>query len=130
MSLLSQPKSDHLRQLYWRDEILQLLFWIEGEGFGEQVETATLERFLELDKVAAAAHLERLSRDGLLEQDESGAYRLSLRGREEGGRIFATEFSDLTQPAHGACGRECWCRSSSVEAAACQEERRAWRLDP
>lgn len=118
-----------MRTLYWRDEILQLLFWIEGEGFGERVEVSTLGRFLDLDAMDARSHLMQLQANGLLERDESGGYRLSRRGRDEGGRIFATEFDDLTQPAHGACGPECWCRTSSAEAAACEAERRAWSMD-
>ena len=127
MSMLSQPKSQPLRWLYWRDEILQLLFWIEGEGFGQQLEVEALERFLGLDAEAARKHLELLEREGLLEPAEGG-YRLSARGRMEGGRMFAEGFADLTQPAHGACGPECWCRSSEAEAVACEADRRAWAI--
>lgn len=128
MSVLSQPKSEQLRQLYWRDEILQLLFWIEGEGFGERVEIVTLERFLGLDAAGAERHLEQLARDGYLERDRSGGYRLSARGRDEGGRIFSAEYADLTQPGHGACGPECWCRTSSIEAEACHAEQQSWTM--
>ncbi len=128
MSLVGQPKSEELRELYWRDEILQLLFWIQGEGFGQRVEAATLERFLGLNAQSSATHLERLEAEGLLQHDEMGAYELSDRGRSEGGRIFSAEFAHLTQPAHGACGPGCWCRTSSIEAAACEEDRRSWAL--
>ena len=37
MEQLHEPKPDALRALYWRDEILQLMFWIHGEGFGDEV---------------------------------------------------------------------------------------------
>jgi predicted transcriptional regulator of viral defense system len=129
MSVIGQPKSEGLRQLYWRDEILQLLFWIQGEGFGQRIEVETLERFLTLDAVSSTAHLERLAAQGLLERDDLGGYQLSDLGRSEGGRIFAAEFAHLTQPAHGACGPECWCRTSSAEAAACEEDRRSWAMN-
>lgn len=128
MSLLGEPKSEGLRQIYWRDEILQLLFWIQGEGFGRSVDVETLERFLGLDALASVVHLERLEGEGLLERYGPGAYGLSARGSGEAGRIFSAEFAHLTQPAHGACGTDCWCRSSSAEAAACEEDRRTWAL--
>lgn len=128
MSLVGQPKSEELRKLYWRDEILQLLFWIQGEGFGQQIEVATLERFLGLDAQASATHLGRLEAEGLLRCDELGVCELSERGRSEGARIFSEEFAHLTQAAHGACGPGCWCRTSSSEAAACDEDRRSWAM--
>ncbi len=128
MSLVGQPKSHELRQLYWRDEILQLLFWIQGEGFGRSVDAKTLERFLGLDAAASTAHLERMKSADLLRQDRSGAYQLSERGRAEACRIFSQEFAHLTGPAHGACGPECWCRTSPVEAVACEADRRSWAI--
>ncbi len=128
MSLLSQPKSESLRLLYWRDEILQLLFWIEGEGFGQQVEVVMLERFLGLDAETARALLQHLSEEGLLDRSGLEGYQLSERGRGEAARIFSQEFAGLTQPAHGACGPECWCRTSTVEAVACEADRRSWAI--
>ncbi|MBA2700803.1 MAG: hypothetical protein H0U58_03760 [Chloroflexi bacterium] len=122
MSDLREPRTEDLRRLFWRDEILQLFFWIEGEGFGDLVGVRTLERFMGLDPAAAVIHLERLVEDGFIER-EWLSYRLSPRGRAEGGRIFAEEFRDWTRPAHGACGRDCWCRASRLEAEACQAAR-------
>src|SRR6266508_159514 len=43
------PKSDALRALYWRSEILQVMYWLRGEGFGDQVDPGLLERFLGVD---------------------------------------------------------------------------------
>lgn len=128
MSLVGQPKSHELRQLYWRDEILQLLFWIQGEGFGQSIDANALERYLGLDAAASTAHLERMESDDLLKGDGSGVYQLSERGRGEAGRLFSRDFADLTQPAHGACGPECWCRASTVEAVACEADRRSWAI--
>lgn len=120
-----EPKSERLKALYWRDEILQVVFWIEGEGLGDEVDAAVLERFLGLGPGRARAYLERLVDEELLVLTASGEYRLSTRGREEGKRIFAEEFADVTRPAHGECGPECWCHQSPEEADACAEERTA-----
>src|SRR6266498_1031875 len=41
----AQPKSEALRALYWRDEILQVMFWLRGEGFGDDADAPLIERF-------------------------------------------------------------------------------------
>lgn len=118
----SEPKSESLRALYWRDEILQLVFWLQGEGFGDAVDAPTLERFLGIEGATAQAYLDRLVSDGFL-HEVAGRYELSERGRADGARIFAEEFADLTRPAHGECGSDCWCHQSSDEAEACARDR-------
>ena len=121
----SEPKSEALRALYWRDEILQVMFWLEGEGFGDQADAQLLERFLGVDARIGIQYLEQLVTEGLLSRSESGRYELSERGRAEGGRIFSEEFAELTRPTHGECGPDCWCHASPDEAEACLAERLA-----
>lgn len=118
-----EPRSPALRQLFWRDEILQVMFWIQGEGLGDEVTPRMLERFLGVDAAVAATYLDRLVEDGFLEDADEGRYRLSERGRADGGRIFAEEFAELTRPGHGECGADCWCHASVEEAEACYAER-------
>ncbi|MGH4020025.1 MAG: hypothetical protein ACRDT0_12480 [Pseudonocardiaceae bacterium] len=119
MEWLHEPKSDALRALYWRDEILQLMFWIQGEGFGDQVDPSLLERFLGVDAQVGMRYLDRLVSEGLLSCDAQGLYRLTEEGHRHGARVFAQEFADLTQPGHGECGADCWCHASPEEAEAC-----------
>jgi hypothetical protein len=119
----SEPKSPALRQLYWRDEILQVMFWIEGEGLGDEVDVRTVSRFLGVEGDVVVRYLDRLVTEGLLEAAASDRYRLSAQGRADGGRIFAEEFSELTQPGHGECGADCWCHASPEEAEACHDDR-------
>lgn len=120
----AQPKSELLRALYWREEILQVMFWIEGEGFGYEIDPSMLERFLGIDEQRLVPYLARLVEEGLLE-DDGLSYRLSARGRAEGGRIFADEFAELTRPSHGECGPDCWCHASVEEALACAAEQKS-----
>jgi hypothetical protein len=119
MALPRQPKSPQLRQVYWRDEILQLLFWIEGEGFGSEIDVDTMDRFLGPESEIAVLHLDRLVREGYLDRRGSGAFALAERGRSEGSRLFAEEFAALSAPSHGECGAECWCRQAAEEARSC-----------
>lgn len=120
---VSQPKSEAMQALYWREEILQVMFWIQGEGFGDDIDPDTLGRFLGIDGGVGLSYLDRLVSDGLLETVGSGRYRLSAVGKEEGAKIFGDEFADFTKPSHGECGADCWCHGSADEADACVAER-------
>lgn len=123
MEPLHEPKSEGLRALYWRDEILQLMFWIQGEGFGDQSDPALLERFLGVDAQVGVLYLDQLVEEGLLSRDADGLYALTAEGHKHGAHVFANEFADLTQPAHGECGADCWCHASLAEAEVCHAER-------
>jgi hypothetical protein len=125
MERLPEPKSEALRALYWRDEILQLMFWIRGEGFGDEVDPALLERFLGVDAFVGLSYLDRLVEEGLLRRSPELRYELTEQGHEVGGRIFTEEFAELTKPGHGECSASCWCRQSPDEAEACAERRLA-----
>jgi hypothetical protein len=125
---LHPPKSAALRNLYWRSEILQVMYWIRGEGLGDTVDPATIERFLGVEADVGVTYLDRLVDDGLLER-EGDRYRLSARGAEQGAVEFAASFSELTRPAHGECSPDCWCHVSVEEAEACAEERAAHAHD-
>lgn len=123
MEWLHEPKSDALRALYWRDEILQLMFWIQGEGFGDRIDPVLLERFLGVDSQVGIQYLDRLVTEDLLSCDAEGLYQLTAEGHRHGAQVFADEFADLTQPGHGECGADCWCHASPEEADTCFAER-------
>jgi len=122
MDELHPPKSDALRALYWRSEILQVMYWLRGEGLGDVVDAPLLERFLGVDAEVGVRYLDRLVVDGYLNQTDGG-YVLSEVGLEEGKTEFALSFADLTRPAHGECSADCWCHNSVEEAIACAADR-------
>ncbi|HWH29445.1 MAG TPA: hypothetical protein VNU26_10860 [Mycobacteriales bacterium] len=122
MDELHPPKSAALRALYWRSEILQVMFWLRGEGLGDVVDAPLLERFLGVEAAVGVGYLDRLVDDGYLERVPSG-YVLSDSGLAEGRTEFALSFADLTRPTHGECSADCWCQSSVEEALACAAER-------
>lgn len=119
----TEPKSEAVRAMYWRDEILQVMFWLRGEGFGETVNPSLLERFLGVDAEVGLRFLDRLLEEGLLVQTGPQSYTLSPTGLRAGADIFAEEFAELTKPTHGECGPDCWCHNSAEEAEACLSER-------
>jgi hypothetical protein len=119
---LHPPKSAALQALYWRSEILQVMYWLQGEGLGDVVDASLLERFLGVDAEIGVSYLERLVEDGYVERSEAG-FCLSERGLQEGATEFAMSFVDLTRPAHGECSADCWCHASLEEAEACAADR-------
>jgi hypothetical protein len=122
MDQLHPPKSEALRALYWRSEILQVMYWLRGEGLGEVVDAPLLERFLGVDAAVGVGYLDHLVGDGYLDR-VPGGYVLSASGLDEGKTEFALSFADLTRPSHGECSADCWCQTSVEEALACAAER-------
>ena len=119
----SAPKSEALRALYWRSEILRVVYWLYGEGLGDLVDTALIRRYLGVDAhESLSTYLDRLVEEGSLVRDGDW-YALSERGRAEGEVELATAFTDLVHPVLGECYDECWCHMSAVEAEACAGQR-------
>jgi hydrogenase maturation protease len=110
---------DPVQELKRRDEILQVMFWLEGEGLGPDVALADLLRFVD-NPPAVAGALGRLVEDGYVEAEPAvpGArYRLTRLGQDEGRRRFLDEFEPyLARHAHGECGAaDCDCHAGGGE---------------
>ncbi len=92
------------------DEILQILFWLRGEGLASDASASDLERWLSMKRASIEPALLRMSSLGLVEETTPGRFRLTEDGVREGGRRFRDEFSDMTKPGHGECGDpDCEC---------------------
>lgn len=122
--LVRPPKSEALRALYWRSEILQVMYWLRGEGFGDQIDPPILERFLGVEAAIGLQYLDRLVEDDYVER-VGDRYTLSEEGLREGGLEFAMSFEEMTRPTHGECSADCWCHASPEEAEACAADRAA-----
>ena len=86
------------------DEVLQVMYWMRGEGFGSEVAPEDLAVWLGAGPAGVEPLLERLVERGLLRRTGAGRYRLTEDGVAEAGRRFADEFADITRPGHGECG--------------------------
>jgi hydrogenase maturation protease len=100
-----------------RDEVLQVMFWLTGEGLGPDVPADAIARFIG-DERAVAAVLAHLLEQGYAEgRDTAGGeprYRLTPLGEVEGRRRFLDEFAPyLARGAHGGeCGSpDCDCHA-------------------
>jgi hypothetical protein len=116
------PGSDIAR----RDELLELLYWFEGEGFRGAATFDAIVRFLAQPAEVVRATLEVLLRLNEIVYDAaSGEYRLTETGRREGARRFADEFAPLLGQGHGECNDpDCGCHEDPGAAAECHGARR------
>ncbi len=107
-----------LSDIFWRDEILQVMYWHQGEGFGTEITARDLQTFLTTDEQSVVAHLERMVAEGYLERADLSfaaregdspppSYYFTEFGAREGARRFADEFADITKQAHGDCPPDC-----------------------
>jgi coproporphyrinogen III oxidase-like Fe-S oxidoreductase len=97
---------DDMTALQCRDDTLQVMYWMRGEGLGDEVDEAQLSSFLAVEQTLLHEQLEILVDQGLL-AESTGRYSLTEQGLREGGRRFHDEFADLQKTAHGECAPDC-----------------------
>jgi DNA-binding IclR family transcriptional regulator len=119
--MMDDPADDIAR----RDEMLEMLYWTEGEGFGGAATLDAIARFLTHDRRAILRTLSALVARGDVTHDAtSGEYRLTETGRQEAARRFAEEFAPMLNQGHGECNDpDCDCHSDPLSAAECHASR-------
>jgi hypothetical protein len=105
-----------------RDELLQVMYWLRGEGLAKDVAAKDLTRWISLDEIQIHSLLVDLAEAKLVEnisseQTSAARFQLTDSGVNEGGRRFADEFAELTKPGHYECGDpNCECRRTGNPA--------------
>ncbi len=94
---------DSLKGIYWRDEILQVMYWMTGEGLGKEFAVSDLQKFLQTKEEVLSENLESMVTNGMLERAGDDKYALTTLGEQEGGRRFADEFEAMLKPGHFEC---------------------------
>lgn len=115
---------DILEPIFWRDEILQIMYWLRGEGLGEVIAPRDLISFLQIDEEAARSHLLKMKAEGYVSNPENAnakdlldRFQLSDFGISEGKRLFAAEFAGLMAQGHGECNNpDCACHTLGPDA--------------
>lgn len=117
-----------------RDELLQVLFWLEGEGFEAEMHAAGVRRFLQWPDEQIDRGLGELIEDGFAiavgpategtgaaETPATQPVRLTEAGRREGGRRFVSEFATLLSrdTHHGGECHDPECDCHELGPAAC-----------
>jgi hypothetical protein len=105
--MISKPeRPDALARLAQREEVLQICYWYQGEGFGDAYDSAVLKPFLQCERDAIELALHELVERGALVEN-GGRYRFTEQGRRDAGRIFAEGFADFQKQGHGECAAGC-----------------------
>jgi hypothetical protein len=103
-----------------QSELLELLYWLEGEGFGAEATIAGMRRFVSNGDADVRAALDRLVARGDVAV-EADVYALTAVGRREAGRQFADDFADMIKRGHGECDDpSCDCHDNPLGAVACR----------
>lgn len=98
--------------IFWQDEILQVMYWMRGEGFGTEITVPNLQKFLQESKDTLETNLAQLEKNGLVKSTFDGKYELTETGILEGGRRFADEFEGMTNQGHYECNDpDCDCKT-------------------
>ncbi len=106
---------------YWRDEILQVMFWMTGEGFSQEFTTDDLKKFLAAEDDVLVKNIELLVLYGFVEPVGETGYALTNLGKIEGGRLFADEFEEMMKPGHYECSEpDCDCHDPEFAGEACK----------
>jgi hypothetical protein len=116
-------------QLRLRDEVLQVLYWLRGEGLGEEATARQLALWIGTDEKKLSGLLATLVTDGWLEAGvAAGSFRFLELGEREGKRRFADAFADhgLGWGGPGSCGPDCQdCLINGPEQCHAHSERQA-----
>lgn len=108
-----------------QDELLELLYWLEGEGFEGSASLDGIVRFVAKPEAPVRATLDRLIALGNVRHDAaSNEFRLTDVGRVEAARRFAAEFAPFLSQGHGECNDpNCDCHTNPEGAAECHAHR-------
>ena len=104
---MSTTRNDALSRLVNREEVLQICYWYQGEGFGDCYNAAALRPFLNCDETVIDVALRELVEKGDLQSAGAGVYRFTDLGKHEAGRLFADSFADFQKQGHGECDAGC-----------------------
>jgi hypothetical protein len=104
--------NDPVNRLRLQDEILQLMFWMKGEGLAAAPTITELLRLIDIPRDELEQALQRMCLAGLV-ASSGEKFRLTQAGHDEGARRFSEEFAPyLGKESHLECDNPaCDCHS-------------------
>lgn len=98
--------NDAIEQMRVQEEVLEICYWFQGEGFGDTFTPEALKPFLPVEREKIAATFERLCDTGDLRHGDDG-YVFNDTGRRKAGKMFFDTFTEFQQASHGECHAGC-----------------------
>ncbi len=107
-----QHKMPALDILFWREEILQVMYWMDGEDLAKDISAKNLIPLLNTNIDHLLLHLQKNIEGGFLQSadnplTETSLIKLSPHGKKEAGGIFRNAFEGMQKGGHGECGPDC-----------------------
>ncbi|WP_306052126.1 hypothetical protein [Natronococcus wangiae] len=115
--------TDEVDELFWRDEVLEAMYWMIGEGIEEAVATGDLRGFLDAPADVVERTFADLEARERIRETPRG-YVFTESGEREAKRRFADEFAEMQgfTASHTDCGPDCWCHDPDHAAEECPSE--------
>ena len=101
-----EQESGALDRMIVREDVLQICYWFQGEGFGDRFTPQSVMPFLQNDLNTVSAVMADLAKDGTLTHDGE-YYSFSDGGKREAGAMFYDSFTEFQQGTHGECNAGC-----------------------
>ncbi|MDU8944324.1 hypothetical protein [Ovoidimarina sediminis] len=95
-----------LDRMIVREDVLQICYWFQGEGFGDAFTPQAVMPFLQSDPDMVEIVMEELAAEGTLARD-GNTYRFSEGGKRKAGVMFYESFTEFQQGTHGECNAGC-----------------------
>ena len=95
-----------LDRMIVREDVLQICYWYQGEGFGDRFSPQSVMPFLQNDLEVVAEVMAELAEDGTLTREDD-QYRFSAGGKRKAGVMFYETFTEFQQSSHGECNAGC-----------------------
>lgn len=104
--------NEALDALFWKEEILQVLYWMDGEELAQEVPFDRLVILLNTDAEKLLQHIIKNEAAGIIlrknvTQNNEGTISLTPAGKKEAGLIFRNAFDGMQKAGHGECGPDC-----------------------
>ena len=101
-----------LDRMIVREDVLQICYWYQGEGFGDTFTPQSMMPFLKNEGDIVVEVMAELAQEGTLIA-EGDAYRFSDSGKRKAGAMFYESCTEFQQGAHGECTAGC-CEEGEV----------------
>lgn len=95
-----------LDRMVVREDVLQICYWYQGEGFGDRFTPQSVMPFLQSDVEIVTEVMAELAENGTLVRDGE-AYSFSADGKRKAGVMFYESFTEFQQGTHGECDAGC-----------------------
>ena len=103
---VARTGSSALDAMVVREDVLQICYWYQGEGFGETFTPESVLPFLQSDIDSVRRVMAGLVDEGDLTR-LGAAYSFTEAGKRKAGRMFYESFTELQMPTHGECNAGC-----------------------